>query len=380
MLAENLAAPQFTLDTAFQQCLVNVVGAAAQEWQHRVLLVRGPGQQWIWLSPDGDVSAADLGTCRIRPLRRNSPFPPALAGNLLIFDPVSDADLNAYYLDARELASIMGFELPAELPNAAKWFVSDPVSASYGEEIPPSVYMDDQVLIGKGGVGIVDIDGTWTQCVRLVGPTPWEAYLKLIADGPRLDCRLSGDQRDTEGRRFMTFPDALLKIKPINHVGWPLPGDRSVKEVLTSMRDSGQAGWDDHHTCWTTKSGVGGKSSVCREHGIICVVLRLFMQFDQLDISNLAGCEYLVRRLLQIEAAVKRNPRQPDFEGLDAILDSSVDTSGAALAPKFMEFVANIQKSQALVYKAGRLWHEEQTQMNKKTNNANPKGGGKGDS
>ena len=88
---------------------------------------------------------------------------------------------------------------------------------------------------------------------------------------------------------------------------------------------------------------------MCREHGIICVVLRLFMQFDQLDISNLAGCEYLVRRLLQIEAAVKRNPRQPDFEGLDAILDSSVDTSGAALAPKFMEFVANIQKSQALV-------------------------------
>ena len=82
---------------------------------------------------------------------------------------------------------------------------------------------------------------------------------------------------------------------------------------------------------------------------------------------------------MQIEAAVKRNPRQPDFEGLDAILDSSVDTSGAALAPKFMELVANIQKSQALVYKAGRLWHEEQTQMNKKTNNANPKGGGQGD-
>ena len=52
------------------------------------------------------------------------------------------------------------------------------------------------------------------------------------------------------------------------------------------------------------------------------------------------------------------------------------------MAPKFIEFVANIQKSQALVYKAGRLWHEEQTQMNKKSNtgkDGNPKGGGKGD-
>ena len=232
------------------------------------------------------------------------------------------------------------------------------------------------VLIGRGSVGIVDIGGTWTQCVKLEGLTPWEDYLKILSAGPRLDCRLTGDHRDTEGRRFLTFADALLKIKPEKLIGWPLQGSRSVKEVLTSMRDAGQAGWDDHHSTWTAKSGVGAKSSVCREHGIICVVLRIFMQFDQLDISNVAGCEYLVRRVLQIEAAVKKNPRQPDFEGLDAILDSSVDTSGAAIAPKFMAFVADIQKSQALVYKAGRLWQEEQTAL-KKANTQSAKGAGR---
>ena len=104
------------------------------------------------------------------------------------------------------------------------------------------------------------------------------------------------------------------------------------------------------------------------------------MHFDQVDISILSGCEYSVRRLIHIEAAAKRNPRQPDFEGLDAILDASTDSSGAASATKFMDYVANIQKDQVMVYKAGRLWHEEQTQLSKKNNTGNQKsGGGKGE-
>ena len=220
--------------------------------------------------------------------------------------------------------------------------------------------------------------------MRLDGPDPWERYLALLrSGGNRLDPRLMGDQRDSEGRRFITFADALLKVQQVALVGWPLPGQRSVKEVLVSMRDAGQSGWDDHHTQWSSKSGVGEKSSICREHGVICVVMRIFMQFDQVDVTNIAGCEYLCRRLLQIEAAVRRNPRQPDFDGLDPILDSSVDTSGAALAPKFMEFVSDIQKSQALIYKAGRLWKEEQTANAKQINpgkkdGKDGKGAGKG--
>ena len=217
--AANGVAEPLSLDTVFQQCLVFTAGAL-REWQHRVLLVRGPGQQWIWLSPEGDVAAVDLSTLRIKPLRRSSQFPPALAGNIVVFEPMAEDELNMYYLDARELASIMGFDIPTVSPTAAKWFVSDPISSSFGQEIPPSVYMDDGTLLGRGSVGVVDIDGTWTRCVKLTGVDPWPAYLRLIAEGPRDDSRLMGDLRDSEGKRFMTFSQSLLKVSPVDMIGW----------------------------------------------------------------------------------------------------------------------------------------------------------------
>ena len=45
------------------------------------------------------------------------------------------------------------------------------------------------------------------------------------------------------------------------------------------------------------------------------------LEVDQLDVSSLVSAELLVRRVFQIELAVDRNPKSPDFEGLDAITE-----------------------------------------------------------
>eukprot|EP00974_Lingulodinium_polyedra_P088448 8575873-Lingulodinium_polyedra.AAC.1 len=66
---------------------------------------------------------------------------------------------------------------------------------------------------------------------------------------------------------------------------------------------------------------------------MLCAVLRLLQSYDQLDIVNAAGAEYVVRRLKQLEAATKRNPRQPDFEGLEAVLETSIYGTGGLLLP-----------------------------------------------
>ena len=71
--------------------------------------------------------------------------------------------------------------------------------------------------------------------------------------------------------------------------------------------------------------------------------------------------------------AVKKNPKQPDFDGLDAILDTSLDASGVVIASKFMEWVGNQQKAKAVVMKADRQFAEEQEALKKKQK------GGKGD-
>ena len=82
--------------------------------------------------------------------------------------------------------------------------------------------------------------------------------------------------------------------------------------------------------------------------------------------ANSAAGELLSRRLLQIEAATRRNPRQPDFEGLDGIFDVALDEGGSAILPRFTEWVGKQQQAEASVLKAGRQWREEQTSIKKK--------------
>ena len=86
--------------------------------------------------------------------------------------------------------------------------------------------------------------------------------------------------------------------------------------------------------------------------------------------------------MLQIEAATRRNPRQPDFEGLDGILDVAPDEGGSAILPKFTEWVGKQQQSEAAVLKAGRPWREEQSSLKKQAQGGakkeKEKGAGKG--
>ena len=122
---------------------------------------------------------------------------------------------------------------------------------------------------------------------------------------------------------------------------------------------------DDHHTQWFRKSGVGEKRGSAREHGLISTVLRLGASFDQLDMPNVICLEYLGRRMRQIEQAVRRNPRQPDYDGLDCILGSSLYVSGGVVPPKFAQYISELQRQEAQILKASRQWKEEATSANK---------------
>ena len=83
---------------------------------------------------------------------------------------------------------------------------------------------------------------------------------------------------------------------------------------------------------------------------------------------------------MQIEQAVRRNPRQPDYSGLDCILDSPLDSSGAVVPPKSTQHISELQKNEAQILKAGTQWREETTtrDKNKKGNGKNKKEGAGG--
>ena len=145
-----------------------------------------------------------------------------------------------------------------------------------------------------------------------------------------------------------------------------------VVEFLQSLRAQGQSLTTHHHE-WARKSGVNVNGAAAREHFFLSEVLRWEVQFDQLDVSMLASTELLFRRLVQIEAAVRRNPKVPDFSGLDVLMSAATDESGAATTAVFTQWVADRQKDQATIAKQGRLLREEKEAERKRA--ADPKKG-----
>ena len=92
----------------------------------------------------------------------------------------------------------------------------------------------------------------------------------------------------------------------------------------------------------------------------------MLIEYDQVDPSSLAGVELLVRRIYQLEIAVARNSKQPDFDGLDALAETSTKASGAVNVPSMAKWFGEHQKSEAFVLKQMRLLSEEKKEQSKK--------------
>jgi hypothetical protein len=89
------------------------------------------------------------------------------------------------------------------------------------------------------------------------------------------------------------------------------------------------------------------------------MALHQFLEVDQVNFYAMSGIELLVRWLYGIEAAVKRNPRVPDFGGLEDLLATPIDATGVIKAPGFSHWYSGIRRDQAQVLKQERLWAEE---------------------
>ena len=74
---------------------------------------------------------------------------------------------------------------------------------------------------------------------------------------------------------------------------------------------------------------------------MLCEAFRFGHEVDQINASNLCSFELLMRRMIQIEMAVSRNSKAPDFTGLSVVLSSVVDGSGAIQTKGFHKWVAD---------------------------------------
>ena len=178
-----------TLDVEVKQCLVNYPDDEhGLYWHHRILAFRGPGLQWIWITPTMSVQLTDLADAALLPLRRNVPFPGKLDGQVFGFDQLDPKALAAVMEEAREMAEIYGFIIPANYSVVGQqpWRISDVRSSHYGELVPPAATNDPDSFVARDAVALVKVDGHWLHAVRIEekdagGPTVRGAPQPLIS-------------------------------------------------------------------------------------------------------------------------------------------------------------------------------------------------------
>ena len=363
-----------TLDTSHRQVLVKYPDEDLQ-WHHRVLLEPGGAGQWVCATPDLEVQLVDLAGFSagfVRPLRRHALFPDCAAEGLYCFDPVTDAEMAQMKEEAQNFAGVLGFAATAAA--TGRWVIADAGSAQFGQEVPPAALGDDEVMVVRGSKALVCIGDSWLHAEQVPagGDQSWK---QARWAGAARDPRVSGLSFGADGQSQVEEQVAtgLWRAPDKGPTGCvPLQGPRMAHEWFNGLRLAGRS-IVAHDAEWRHRSGVPEQGMASRFHTAISEILRCLVCVDQLDVNHTIGPELCTRVLYVVEAACDRNPRQPDWEGLEGLLSFSVSTRGVLEVPCFATWVSQGQASKVAVLKQGRLIREERRSDRKAA-----KGEGKG--
>ncbi|CAE8678756.1 unnamed protein product, partial [Polarella glacialis] len=359
----------FSLDLAEPQVLVEFpADPDGFFWHHRILLKRIAGPTWLALTPDLDICRHNLETSRHLVLERAAHFPAAQRAFVYAFDPIDRAALEGFKRIAATQAALLGDGGDVEVQSFL-WVICDVNRPDYGNAVDSRMVNDPLTGVAFEAKGIVKMgnEEVFVEKVQADQLAAWAA--KTVKDAG--DIRLLGDHRDAAGKRKLDLSSAVAMMRESKIDDFPLQGVRACREYLSAISE-GPGNIVSYHSEWVRLSGVNEASAVCHTHRTLAETLRLLVSFDQVDLSNMAGGEQLVRWIIQIETAVERNPKLPDFSGLDIVTGATTTAEGKALAPKFGEWITERMKSRATIWKSQRQYNEE------RRGSAKVKGDGKG--
>ena len=377
-----------SLDVSLRQCLMLVPDDPDNFRWHGLLLIYPSGKndgRWVVASPALEISVVDLTAVKVRTLHRNQPLPLEIIHETFFFDHVDDDLIDRLLREAKSYASMIGFAAPgpAEASDElGRWRVADVTHQSFGELVPDDA-LDEQDLVsikedGTGrAVGLVLIDDSWVYMER-VHDDNVSGWKRRIGASGRGDPRVH-DQKTRNGEPYRREEDSLELCcldKPDHHAAL-FNGPPVGPEHAGSLTAIGHT-FLMHHSEFVQKSGIPEKGGIAREHESLTEAIRLALVVDQRDIFQNASDEHTLRRMVMLEMAVSRDPKNPDWEGLDLLTTRKVTASGSVDLPKVSQWLASAQKDRMTVLKQGRLLREEEEAKKKKpkTPPNGPKGKG----
>jgi len=366
-----------SLDTAFRQVLVEApLDPTGLIWHHRLLLVKGEGSKWIAADPEHEVEVLDLSTVRVIAVRRAAPWRVDLVGQIYAFDQLVPGVEDDLRVRAAELAELVGFPMAEVTEEVGDWYVADPASALFGVRVPAAALAVPAAFVTRGSKGLAEVDGEWLAIERVLG----DQLQKWKEDkwfGPGRAPGLGPLRRDATGKPFIAEAEAMSLWRAPKGEPVPLRGVRVSHEFFANLLAAGFT-LTSHDGNWRRTSGVPERGIVARFHSAVTEVLRMMLSVDQLDPNHIICAELLVRYLVLIESATARNPKAPDWEGLDLIVNATMSSAGQVEVPKFNEWLSQVQRDTAQVMKQGRLLREER-QAEAKRKGDKPKKDGKED-
>ena len=350
-------------------------------WHTRYLLALVDRDSWIILTPDGDIYCeevsegnADWTAWRVWPV--GSPAPYGVDPNLIYgFNPAPDQAAMRQLLEEGEHHAAqerLRLGLGARGPQA-----------NHGPPVLPANRGPAPLVGGVAGGGVPNLAGGDQGAVvgnaGAAGGAPAGAHPDGHAglaqvlggggiDGPQGVRAVGGDDdartlpisRDSDGLRFKEFRVACQESKPTDFNDWPVSGPRTTKYVLSQMLEHGGSAIG-HHQAWRVACKFAPTDGPAQEHEAWSKVLQTMMTYDQLDVSNLASGELVVRALQRIEEKHKFKLASVDDAGEGALFmgASSGTRAGSIISPKLTEWIGSEMQKDALVAKERRKAREE---------------------
>ncbi|CAK0886193.1 unnamed protein product, partial [Prorocentrum cordatum] len=252
---------------------------------------------------------------------------------------------------ARQRAALLGAGDALE-EKATVWVIDDPRDARFGEVLDEQAIENPNRFVHMRSMGVISLDGVERLIVNINREERGDWMRDQRERG--VDIRTIGDHRSRLGRRDVDFRDAVEMMEHVELADAPDLGPRAMGEFLASVA-TGSGNLVSCQAEWERLSGVSAGGTQNHEHRICSCSLMRAVCLDQLNANDLHCMEVAVRRIIQIKMAVQRNPRHPDFSGLEDVVAGPTAASGPASVPKYLERVVARQKDRAHILKQMRL-------------------------
>ena len=375
-------------------------GAPPTPWEAHILFIHLGSGTWVTADTSFHVQSDALANEDVIPLSRNSVYPMD-RGAVWGFPPISEDRLASLRARAIQLAEVLGGPSGTSVMHGdGVWYFSDTAHSSFGHPLPASALATltaNDIRAGTAGaIGLVRADEglgdglQWTHIER-VAPTDFVEWVREKREGAGRDRRvlalepapggaslftdvLGAMQREPMPASSSSGPPTLASLAQVSAVQPYKKPDAYTKvfgdttpvlpELLNGLHDSGKE-MLPFISDFFVHSGLSPKSGIGLEIFYLLVALYYLLCWDRCDPTSLISAEHIARRLIQLQKAVRRNPKQPDFSSLDPMMRHCDPIHGSIHTPALDKHLSDVAKAEANVMKNVRMMEEEKTKHGK---------------